>query len=414
MEDRRQPYILRASQGGEIVDGAMRHMDSVAEAAKRTRWHTIVLVITFIMTFVATWNVLPFSWLRSRLELARHERKLYLMPPERRAQVLNADPTGSYEGARRHLIERGMLTPDLRAIPLVQTSRVRLESLPQIATGALPADQSRGVLNGSIPGVVTLESDLNKQDLNHAVERLEGVELQTLKLIDVPGLGIVLDVNDLGLVAGLAFMIVLIMRGMSLANEYFAVRTVFRRAVQANCLRASYDLLATLQVLTVPLRDLEYHHVHGVGRKVWLYRALPMTVTAMPALITLTILVINVLTFDRGLIVSQTSTTVSIILNAISFAGVAVLVWQNIRSELRMVALFDALGTGDEQSVCDLFGLPRQIASADALVPPLATRTPVAVHEETAPTDPAVGHIERRLGASDRRSGHDRRTAQTR
>lgn len=358
MSGTRRAFILSPKQSEPLDRNITHHIDAIGESSRRTRWHSVVLALAFILTFVATWNVLPTSWLRGRVELARAERSFYVAThDERLAMIAPANPyQEQWDRAYKHLRERGMMDSQLTALPRRHETTFMLGSLPVASPPPATTAQATSV-PVQLPQPGHLDVDYNLVDLDRAVERLESAELADLKLIHVSALGVVLDVNDLGLVAGLAFAIILLMRAMSLANEYFAIRTAMQRALSCRCLRDAYDLLAVSQVFTVPLRDFEYHDRHGVGAKVWSYRLLPILLNALPAFITLVIFITNILTLDKGMFVSPSSTLVSLALNFITFAAVVVLVGRNVTGEFRVMTMFDALALGDETRVREALSL---------------------------------------------------------
>jgi hypothetical protein len=76
--------------------------------------------------------------------------------------------------------------------------------------------------------------------------------VDTAFIVHVPLLGFSFDVNDLGLVGGSGFIVLLSMLLFSLKRELSNLITSFGEAKRQHQLRVFYDLLAMEQVLTVP------------------------------------------------------------------------------------------------------------------------------------------------------------------
>lgn len=78
--------------------------------------------------------------------------------------------------------------------------------------------------------------------------------------VRVPFFGVAFDVNDLGLLSGLGFVIILLMLRFSIRNEIVSLRLGFKEAMAANeknptQLETFYHLLAMRMVVTLP--DME-------------------------------------------------------------------------------------------------------------------------------------------------------------
>jgi hypothetical protein len=362
-------FLKNADQLATPPQDMDHYFRSIDRASDRTRWHSIVLAVACILTLVATNNAMPSSWLRGRLELARAARKLYTAEPSVRDSLLD---TGTrldrqlYGNAHGWLVKHGLMLDPRQPIRSAHF-------VPFVGgtVGSTASDRKGGVskVSGAMGAGVASEAtgvaiDLNVLDLVLSVERLEMAKLRELIVLDIPALGVVLDVNDLGLIAGIAFMIMLVMRGMSIASEFFTVRCALQCSARTGCLPRAYDVITANAVLVVPLRDIEYHVQNGVGLKVWVYRATPMLVNALPVIALGFILTTNLRTYGDGALVSPASTLTSVISNAVLLLVVSFLAYRNLAGEVRLVKLLDDVALGSRGRIARALGIPEDAVAA--------------------------------------------------
>ncbi|HEX8557243.1 MAG TPA: hypothetical protein VF668_04025 [Pyrinomonadaceae bacterium] len=84
------------------------------------------------------------------------------------------------------------------------------------------------------------------------IEDLKKIRTEQIRMIRVPFFGVIFDMNDLGLFAGITFTVVLLWLTFSLARERRNLKLTFKEAAERGQTRVCYDLLMMHQVLTVP------------------------------------------------------------------------------------------------------------------------------------------------------------------
>lgn len=98
-------------------------------------------------------------------------------------------------------------------------------------------------------------------DLQETVKDLENANTEMVNLIHIPAFGVSFDINDLGILSGVTFMVILIWLRVSLESELHSMRLTFawakRESVEkatapkeSSGLAAAYQLLGTHQFLT--------------------------------------------------------------------------------------------------------------------------------------------------------------------
>jgi hypothetical protein len=95
-------------------------------------------------------------------------------------------------------------------------------------------------------------STVDKERLSEDVKHLNRIRTEEIRLVHVPFFGIVFDMNDLGIFAGVTFTVVLLWLRYSLAREYRNLKLALNEAEEKKQLKLAYELLVMQQVLTVP------------------------------------------------------------------------------------------------------------------------------------------------------------------
>jgi hypothetical protein len=176
------------------------YLDACGEAAKRTRNVIIVLVIATVLVFAALLNSQQANWMHRRL-------------------ITMGDIHSSYVESK-------------------------LGPYPQLGNFKDDAAYKDAVT----------AYDRRYSDLWGAVVR---TYVDTSLVIRVPFFGFSFDVNDLGLLGGVGFVIILVCLRFCLTREVNNLRLSFDQARQTSGeeLREFYTLLAMRQVFTVPITE---------------------------------------------------------------------------------------------------------------------------------------------------------------
>lgn len=175
------------------------YIEAAAGSGNRGRFVIIVIIVTSVVAFGGYWNSRQGAWIMSRIRTAQ-------------AALKDWDSTAAHA---QGLCQKGPTEPALRDF----VSKY----------GFCRSDELR--------------------DWLFSLERARTDYVLTLR---APFFGIVFDVNDLGILAGFTFSVLLLWFVVSVLREQNDLALAFRRARERRQLRMCYDLLSTRQVLTVP------------------------------------------------------------------------------------------------------------------------------------------------------------------
>jgi hypothetical protein len=213
------------------------------ESSKRARWIVFILQLAVIVVLASLWQQADSNWLQQRLYAAQDL-----------VRVLSCQPDKVYGEAvvneAKKSVDRGpslMLTADAEYLDSKYSCAAVMKD---------DAKVKRAYKYQKDWGFSLAEAKKNVSDLQQLmVNRVLGVSF--------PVLGVVFDVNDLSLLAGVTFVILLSWFHFALRRQNKNIIHVFDIARQAdlsgkepdNCLSVTYYLLAMTQVLTIPPAD---------------------------------------------------------------------------------------------------------------------------------------------------------------
>jgi len=95
-------------------------------------------------------------------------------------------------------------------------------------------------------------SDVDKRLLEKELEDYRKVVIEQVRFVHIPFFGAVFDHNDVAMIAGVTFVIVLLWLKSSSARELDNLKLAFPDTISKGVLKSRYELLAMQQLLSVP------------------------------------------------------------------------------------------------------------------------------------------------------------------
>ena len=281
------------------VDYLNPFIEATITAAARFRRVLIVVIIASTLAFSAFWNSRGGSWLNSRIKIAINA-EAYLTLKEHKEKLKNNDAALTEISGTLNFTKP--LTEEVRNKRLEEIWAIRKEN-EQINREIQHLEQEF-----SDDALRNAETWLNKRGIKRKAqlisyaERLHASRVDNIVLIHIPFFGIVLDVNDLGILGGFTFVVILMWFRFSLWRELYNLSSTFKAAKTDEDLEFCYRTLAMSQVLTVP-PALSKHQPREKpwGKAVRILYFLPLTVQ-------LIIFINDCFTFNYGWDISPTNT----------------------------------------------------------------------------------------------------------
>jgi hypothetical protein len=224
---------------GESADQINQYIDASAESADRARFVLLVLVTTSVLAYVAMWNSRPGAWTQARVNVATDAQLFY--GEDKR---LLPDNPAMFE---EKVWPRFYSDENYDKLTTAEEKQAYCEKNETCKKRRRAFNNAQGFISGN--------NRYRFADLEHLkgyVQSLERMRTERVLNLTVPFFGIVFDVNDLGMFAGLTFIIVLLLFRFSLLRELRNVRLVFKQAQTVDELELCYNRLAMQQVLTTP------------------------------------------------------------------------------------------------------------------------------------------------------------------
>lgn len=260
----------------ESVEYVKQYIVASAESADRVRFVLLVLITASVLAFFAFWNSYGEGWLNSRLRVATNALQFY---KEGDSKDIYRDDK-SFE---QFVWPRFFDQETYAALPDQEKEEYKVARREDF-------ERAREYVKRSF---VTQSRFADVEHLRTYVERLEKVRTERVLSITVPFFGIVFDINDLGIFAGITFVIALLLFRFSLLRELRNLRLVFIQAKSVEHLRLCYDMLAMQQVLTIP-PQVDRHQ----SDRTWItnlrdgsWRYVPMLLYVLPLLVHLVIFI---------------------------------------------------------------------------------------------------------------------------
>lgn len=254
------PTIIQAEDLPSTLDLAP-YIDATVSSSNRALAVLILIITACILVFSAFWNSRPENWMGSRI--GQVHDAIYWWDVEHS----NEKPAALTYNSDDERLARGRAYVQNRQI----TSRTQLEE---------------------------------------RWKKLMDLQTEQVLLFRVPFFGMAFDINDLGVLAGFSFVVLLVGFRFYLLRELFNVSLTFNVAREINQLRVCYQRLGMHQVLHVPkmmqppdqgkdpLRDLSDN--------------LPKILFFLPFVLMSLVFIVDLRTVDIGVSLSPIGTTLLI------------------------------------------------------------------------------------------------------
>jgi hypothetical protein len=281
------------------IDYLKPFIEATIAASSRFRRVLIVVIIASILGFGAFWNARRGSWVDSRIRFV-HQAYDYLDLKIKKDQLLEQVDTKSRELKEA---ENKLTTTSDEKEKIDITKRKEVLTTENAALSEkiknLEDNLSKNYVNAA--KWINERGITSKDQLGPIIQRWENARVEYVALVRIPFFGIVFDVNDLGLLGGFTFVVVLMWFRFSLWREYNNLRTTFRE-VKSEHLKICYMTLAMNQVLTVPPALSQ----NQPREKPW--GTVVRLLYFLPVIIQLTIFLYDCYSFEDGRLVNEFNT----------------------------------------------------------------------------------------------------------
>ena len=188
-------------------------VEAAGTSSARSRWVFLIMIIFSIVVFTAFLNSRKGNWIGSRLKVVQYAVNNF-------ADVKALSEADDFREKDSHALH----TPIERSAKFLQIYNIQ------------EREEAKLWLQGYIQS-----------------------RQRHIQIVSVPILGLSFDVNDLGFLSGMAFVILLLMLRYSMSREYTNVKLVFKKAKAADCLEDCYQLMSMTQIFTLPPSNEEPH-----------------------------------------------------------------------------------------------------------------------------------------------------------
>lgn len=317
-------------------------VESQIVASNRSRNVLLILSTASVLAFVGFWNSKPVSWMNSRIDVLSQDleylkgRKSII---EKEAALAESKAKCSDEQKARESSTTAPSTPGpsnrnaIKPLAPVKTPQANPACSPDLMT-RLQSDIDRErnfVINGDEYAAARAyyhDYELTSKNSlfeGHSTLALDDLLLKTeeglrttlrnrrdnVLSLRIPFFGIGFDINDLSLISGITFTIILIWLRLSLWTELNSTQQVFERVDVKDLkeVKDYYEYLGTRQVFTIPLSFDE--QLKKYGERQW--RLMLILLIALPVAMQGLLLANDLYTTDIGIRISSTNTIIVLI-----------------------------------------------------------------------------------------------------
>lgn len=224
------------------------YVAAAAESSRRARTVFLVMIVASVVAFSASWNSSSSGWLLSRLRV--HEDVIRWWDDFASGRPLSTD------------------------LAVDESLRARYAAARSFLDDRAPVDEW-------LYAEVKYELDLLRQ-----------AKMREIVLITIPFFGVRFDINDLSVLAGFGFTVILLWFALSVSSEQRDLQLTFMRCEEIDQLRTCYDMLLVRQVLTTP--------PDPTGEGITWFRGLASALYLLPALVQAKIVWYDIRSFHFG------------------------------------------------------------------------------------------------------------------
>lgn len=197
------------------------YLEAASESSSRARISVLVLVVGSVLALAGLLNSLSSAWMLQRVVEARSKHSVYVLS---KLGYLSSEATGLLE--QRQIVKPKDLTTYL---------------------------EKEAIRTGESLDEVRKTYDDHYEDFFRALVNTYTESAYTIRL---PFFGASFDMNDLGIVGGIGFAIILLLVRFTLSREFENLKEAFAAAKSREQIVEFYKLLSMRQVLTIPpMRD---------------------------------------------------------------------------------------------------------------------------------------------------------------
>jgi len=247
----------------EVHEHVKTYIEASARATTRSRDILILIIIVSVLIFGAFWNSRQGSWINERLQMDVTATKyLKLLSDADQMATINVQKT----------VELRALAADHQFDAVREYLKIR-------------------------PYLNTVDA------INTAAHKLVEIQTEHVLYLHLPFFGFFIDVNDLGLLGGFTFTLLLLWLRFSMWHELNNLNMTFREARNHQSKKFCYEALAMHQVLTIP-QSLD----DKASRGHWQY--VVKALLLLPFAIHLTIFCFDSFSFSYGWSISAPNTVI--------------------------------------------------------------------------------------------------------
>lgn len=242
-----------------------QNIEACRIAQNRTRVALVTTVISSILVFAALWNSWQGSWSNQRLQLTRDAITLKIWNVQLRDSLTTSTQKDEFDKARSFAILRGI------------------------------ADSSR---------------------LVEVHQEMQNILIEEISNIRIPIIGIIFDINDLGIASGLSFIALVLWLRFCLMRQLQNLRLTIKEAASQNQLPYCSGILSMHQLFTITETE------EGISQ---IWKKIPTYLIWLPLLVITLVFGHDIYSYNYGVSISFLNTMIVYVISLIAVIAVSYL-----------------------------------------------------------------------------------------
>jgi hypothetical protein len=225
-------------------DLTLKALEKTKDASDRGRWVLLAMQLACIVVFMAAWHEVPDSWTYARLKTARAAVWFLDCGPQEHPELSSTELKAELNKNQHdwcHFTQDSSPQPPPPALTQYNSQCKKTNPGPFCDYEIERAK------------IFIARRGLTPTQARKYLESLEASFVERTMNVTVPFLGITLDTNDLGLLGGITFFLLLSWLLYSLRREEENVAMLFASTRDEDLLPI-YQLLSMAQVFTIPIK----------------------------------------------------------------------------------------------------------------------------------------------------------------
>ncbi len=317
-----------------------QHVKALGVAAGKSRITIIILVTASILAIICAMNSRPSSWFAKRISSVKNAIKYFEFPDERNNELIKTDfEQQLYKELERIVIRDEVDSTVISELPLGVSLKapiglVQSEHEAQKFFQEIERNKDEIIKTAQF---IAFFNESSKKNLEERLGKLEEQKLENIVFVKLPFFGISFDVNDLAILSGLSFTIILLLLRFSLNRELTNIKNItgyiqdYEKKYKRDIWRYYHSLMGNELVFMLPkTRGFSDSYEVVSNREIWNF--IPKTLLLLPIISYGLVIKNDLSSLEIGMAIDAYNT-----IQSLTFSGIFLLLMLLLANNCRLI-----------------------------------------------------------------------------